>query len=158
MARDFERAIDEKVDGVALIAYGFDADAHSLIHQAFARGTIVIPAAVELPDDEKRYSLQGMGYVGAALNESGVAAATEMAKHAELKASDSVLVWGEKAEGGEAGPHLAGLIDTLEKAGVKVIYLAIDPSAYSGDVDPSKEALSNVMAANPGMTDERHGR
>ena len=64
MIHDFRRAIDEKVDGVALIAFGYNAALNSLLHKAFAQGTIVISAAVELRDDEKAYSSEGMGYVG----------------------------------------------------------------------------------------------
>jgi simple sugar transport system substrate-binding protein len=151
MARDFKRAIDEKVDGVALTAYGLDAGSHSLIHQAFAQGTIVISAAVELPDVEKAYSAEGMGYVGAPLYESGVAVANEMVMRAELKAGDNVLVWGEMAEVGETGPYLGGIADTLKKAGITVVYLGIDPSAYYGDMGPSTEAFRNAIAANRGV-------
>ena len=39
-------------------------------------------------------------------------------------------------EGGEAGQYLGRIIDTLKKAGIKVIFLAVDPSAYDGDVGP----------------------
>src|SRR5271157_2750180 len=141
MIRDFERAIDEKVDGVAFIGFGYNAAADSLIHEAFGQGTIVISTAVELPDDERAYSSEGMGYVGAPLYQSGVDVADEMVKRAELKADDGVLIWGEEAEDGEAGPYLGGIIDTLKKAGVKVIFLAVDPSAYDGDVGPSTEAF-----------------
>jgi simple sugar transport system substrate-binding protein len=151
MVREFKRTIDEKVDGVVLIPYGFNAAADSLIHKAFAQGTIVISAAVELPDDERAYSSEGMGYVGAPLYDSGVAVASEMVKRAELKAGDTVLVWGQKAEGGETGPYLGGINDTLKKVGVRVAFLAVDPSAYRGDVGPSAEAFSDAMGANPGI-------
>ncbi len=151
MIRDFKRAIDEKVDGVAFIGFGYNAAANSLIHEAFGQGTIVISTAVELPDDERAYSSEGMGYVGAPLYQSGVNVADEMVKRAELKADDSVLVWGEEAEGGEAGQYLGGIIDTLKKAGIKVIFLAVDPSAYDGDVGPSTEAFRKAMSASPGL-------
>jgi simple sugar transport system substrate-binding protein len=151
MIRDFERAIDEKVDGVAFIGFGYNAATDSLIHEAFAQGTIVISTAVELPDDERAYSSEGMGYVGAPLYQSGVDVADEMVKRAELKADNGVLVWGEEAEDGEAGPYLGGIIDTLKKAGIKVIFLAVDPSAYNGDVRPSTEAFRNAVSANPGV-------
>ena len=151
MIRDFKRAIDEKVDGVAVIAFGYNAVLNSLIHKAFAQGTIVISAAVELPDDEKAYSSEGMGYVGAPLYESGVAIASEMVKRAGLKADDSVLVWGEEEEGDEPGQYLGGIFDTLKKAGIRAVFLEVDPSADNGDVGPSTEAFSNTMAANPGI-------
>jgi simple sugar transport system substrate-binding protein len=149
MARDFKQVIDEKVDGVALVAFGLNADAHSLIHQAFSQGTIVISAAVELPDDEKAYSAQGMGYVGAPLSETGVAIANELTRRAGLKSGDRVLVWGQVGEDGEVGPFLRGIADTLGNAGVNVVYLGIDPSAENGDMGPSIEALKKAMIANP---------
>ena len=151
MIRDFKRTIDEKVDGVVLIAFGFNAALDSLLHKAFAQGTIVISAAVELPDDEKIYSSEGMGYVGAPLYDSGVVVASEMVKRAELKAGDTVLVWGQRAERGEIGPYLGGITDTLKIAGVRVAFLAVDPSAYNGDVGPSAVAFSDAMSTNPGI-------
>ncbi len=151
MIRDFKRAIDEKVDGVAFIGFGYNAAANSLIHEAFAQGTIVISTAVELPDDERAYSSEGMGYVGAPLYQSGVDVADEIVKRAELNADDGVLVWGEQTEDGEAGPYLGGIIDTLKKAGIKIIFLAVDPSAYNGDVGPSTEAFKEAQSANPGV-------
>jgi hypothetical protein len=107
----------------------------------------VISTAVELSDDERTYSSEGMGYVGAPLYQSGIA--DEMVRRAQLRADDGVLVWGEETEDGESGPYLGGIIDTLRKAGMKVIFLAVDPSAYNGDVGPSTEAFTKAMGASP---------
>ena len=149
LSKDFKRAIDEKFDGVALLAYGLDVEAQALIDKAFAQDTIVISAAVQLPEDEKRYASEGMGYVGSPLYQGGVAVGDEMVKRAGLKADDRVLVWGERAEDGETGLYLGGLIDTLQKVGAKIVFLDIDPSANNRDVGPSAKAFGDALDANP---------
>jgi simple sugar transport system substrate-binding protein len=160
MLAQLGEAIDNKVDGVAFIGMPGDAAADALIDKAFAQGTIVTTLNVALPDAEKKHSSQGMGYVGESNYAAGLALGGEAARRANLKAGDSVFVWGSKDAGGDAAQRTIGLIDAFEKAGAKVIYRDVanlfvpvkDVAApgAGGSLSPTPTFV-DVMGANPGV-------
>jgi simple sugar transport system substrate-binding protein len=92
LATDLEQAIDSKPDGIVFVGLLTDAAAGPLIDKAFAQGTIVTTTIVDLPQAQKKYASQGMGYVGARTRDAGLALGGETAKRAEIKAGDSVFV------------------------------------------------------------------
>jgi simple sugar transport system substrate-binding protein len=148
IASDLKTAVGAKVDGVAFIGLPGDAKVDALIDQAVAQGTIVTTMDVALPEAQKKYANQGMGYVGASNYAVGVALANEAAKRAGLKAGDSVFVWGDKYVGGDLAQRATGVVDAFEKLGAKVIYQDVDPALVHGGGKPMKD-FADFMAANP---------
>jgi simple sugar transport system substrate-binding protein len=150
MASDLKTAIDAKVDGVAFIGFPGDAKVDALIGQAVAQGTIVTSMNVALPEAQKKYANQGMGYVGASNYAAGVALANEAAKRAGLKTGDSVFVWGDKYVGGDLAQRATGVVDASEKLGAKVIYQDTGPALMTHGIVQTK-AFAEFIAANPGV-------
>ena len=150
MLIQLQQALATKVDGVAFMGHPGDAATDPFIDQAFKQGTIFTTSNTALPDAQKKYSSEGMGYVGAPNYSAGFALGSEAAKRAGLKAGDSVFVWGLKAAGGDRGKRTVGVIDAFEKAGAKVIYQEID-SATNADPNAGTATFVGVMGANPGI-------
>jgi simple sugar transport system substrate-binding protein len=148
IASDLKQAIDAKVDGVALNGLPGDAKLDGLVDQAVAQGTIVTTMNVALPEAQKKYASQGMGYVGASNYAAGSAVANEAAKRSALKTGDTVFVWGDKYYGGDAAQRATGVVDGFEKLGAKVIYQDIDPAGRTHGSVPMK-AFAQFIAANP---------
>src|SRR5208337_4030957 len=148
MLTQLQQAIATKVDGVAFMGHPGDAGSDPFIDKAFAQGIIVTTANTGLPEAEKKYSSQGMGYVGAPNHSAGLALGAEAAKRAGLKAGDEAFVWGLKEGGGDRGQRTVGVIESLEKAGAKVIYQEID-AATNADPNAGTATFVGVMKANP---------
>ncbi len=144
---DLQEAIDSKADGVVVIDRVEDAAEDALIDKAFQQGTIVTTALASLPEAEKEHAAQGMGYVGPPAS-SAFALASEAAKRAGLKAGDGVLVWARTARPGGRGGIAAGMVDALEKAGARVVFLETDPAYDAGGGDPAG-AFAAAIKANP---------
>ncbi len=150
MLTQIKQAIATKVDGVATYGFGGDAATDPLVDQAYAQGDIFTSLNTSLPDAEKKYSAKGFGYVGAPNYDAGVALANEAVKRASLKSGDTAFVWGLKGQGGDRGQRTVGVIDALEKAGVKVIYQEID-SATNAEPNAGTATFVGVMKKNPDM-------
>ena len=150
MLTQLQQAIATKVDGVAFMGHPGDAATDPLIDKAFAQGIIFTTANTALPDAEKKYSSQGMGYVGANNHAAGLALGAEAAKRAGIKPGDEAFVWGLKGQGGDRGSRTVGVIEALEKAGAKVIYQEID-KATDADPNAGTATFVGVIKANPGI-------
>ena len=150
MLTQLQQAIATKVDGIAFMGHPGDAATDPQIDKAFAQGIIFTTANTALPDAEKKYSSQGMGYVGANNHAAGLALGAEAAKRAGIKPGDEAFVWGLKGQGGDRGSRTVGVIEALEKAGAKVIYQEIDKAT---DADPNSGTATfvGVIKANPGI-------
>ena len=148
MLTQLQQAIATKVDGVAFMGHPGDDATDPLIDKAFAQGIIFTTANTALPKAEEKYGPEGMGYVGAPNHSAGLALGAEAAKRAGLKAGDTAFVWGLKAAGGDRGQRTIGVIEALEKAGVKVIYQEIDP-ATNADPNAGTATFVGVIKANP---------
>ncbi len=103
MLTQLQQAIATKVDGVAFMGHPGDAATDPHIDKAFAQGIIFTTANTALPEAEKKYGPEGMGYVGAPNHSAGYALGAEAAKRAGLKSGDAAFVWGLKAQGGDRG-------------------------------------------------------
>jgi simple sugar transport system substrate-binding protein len=150
MLTQLQQAIATKVDGIAFMGHPGDDATDPLIDKAYADGIIFTTANTGLPKAEAKYSSQGMGYVGAPNHLAGLALGAEAAKRAGLKAGDEAFVWGLKAAGGDRGSRTVGVIESLEKAGAKVIYQEIDP-ATNADPNAGTATFVGVMKANPNI-------
>lgn len=148
MITQLQQAIATKVDGIAFMGHPGDAASDPLIDKAFAQGIIVTTANTALPEAQKKYGPDGFGYVGAPNYAAGFALGSEAAKRAKLASGDEAFVWGLKGQGGDRGQRTVGVIDALEKAGVKVIYQEID-QATNADPNAGTATFVGVMKANP---------
>ena len=150
MITQLQQAIATKVDGIAFMGHPGDDATDPLIDKAYAAGIIFTTANTGLPTAEAKYGPQGMGYVGAPNHSAGLALGAEAAKRAGLKAGDQAFVWGLKAAGGDRGSRTVGVIESLEKAGAKVIYQEID-AATNSDPNAGTATFVGVMGANKGI-------
>ena len=150
MLQQIQQAVATKVDGIATYGFAGEPATGPVVDQAFAQGTIFTTLNTSLPDSQKKYAAQGLGYVGAPNYAAGFALASEAAKRANLQQGDSVFVWGLKGQGGDRGQRTVGVIDAFEKAGAKVIYQEID-SATNADPNAGTATFVGLMGANPGI-------
>ena len=153
MLAELEKAIEAKVDGVAVAGGNFmpgDAAADDLIDKAFAQGTIVTTTNMPLPQAQAKYGSMGMGSVGGPNHAAGFALASEVVKRARLKAGDSAMVWGNKGKPSEFAQRSVGMIDGFEQAGVRVFYLEIDPAYGRGGGDAAGD-LAAAIRAHPDL-------
>jgi simple sugar transport system substrate-binding protein len=150
MLQQIQQAVATKVDGIATYGFAGEPATGPVVDQAFAQGTIFTTLNTSLPDSQKKYAAQGLGYVGAPNYAAGFALASEAAKRANLQQGDSVFVWGLKGQGGDRGQRTVGVIDAFEKAGAKVIYQEID-SATNADPNAGTATFVGLMGANPGV-------
>ena len=150
MLTQLQQAIATKVDGIAFMGHPGDAATDPQIDKAFAQGIIFTTANTALPEAQKKYGPDGMGYVGANNHAAGQALGAEAAKRAGIKAGDEAFVWGLKGQGGDRGSRTVGVIEALEKAGAKVIYQEID-KATDADPNAGTATFVGVMKANPGV-------
>ena len=150
MLEQLNTAIATKVDGIAFMGHPGDDASDPLIDKAYAQGIIFTTANTGLPKAEAKYSSQGMGYIGAPNHLAGLALGAEAAKRAGIKAGDEAFVWGLKGQGGDRGSRTVGVIESLEKAGAKVIYQDID-KATDADPNAGTATFVGVMKANPGI-------
>ncbi|MGA2491312.1 MAG: substrate-binding domain-containing protein [Roseiarcus sp.] len=138
-------AIKDKADGIVFVGFANEEATRPLIDKAFAQGTIVTMATHPLPEAQKQYVSQGMGYVGAETQSAGFALGTETARRAGIKAGDSVFVWGFARSS-----HTQGVIAAMDKVGAKVIFKEVNPAVISGYATAS-EQLADVLQADPGV-------
>jgi simple sugar transport system substrate-binding protein len=150
MITQLQQAIATKVDGIAFMGHPGDDASDPLIDKAFSEGIIVTSANTALPKAQAKYGPQGFGYVGAPNYDAGYALGAEAAKRAKLASGDQAFVWGLKGQGGDRAQRTIGVIDALEKAGVKVIYQEID-AATNADPNAGTATFVGVMKANPGI-------
>ena len=150
MLTQLQQAIATKVDGIAFMGHPGDAATDPQIDKAFAQGIIFTTANTALPEAQKKYGPEGMGYVGAPNHAAGLALGAEAAKRAGLKAGDEAFVWELKGQGGDRGSRTVGVIEAIEKAGGKVIYQEID-KATDANPNAGTATFVGVMKANPGI-------
>jgi simple sugar transport system substrate-binding protein len=149
MVTQFQEAVATKPDGIAVMGHPGDDAFDSLIDDAESQGILVTVMNTELPKAQAKYASAGTGYVGAVLHDAGAALATEAINRGGLKSGDKVFVWGLKAQPGR-GERTLGITDTLEKAGMNVVYLEID-DATNADPAAGVSAFTGMASANPDL-------
>ena len=151
MITQFQEAMATKPDGIAVMGHPGDDAFDPLIDEAASQGILVTVMNTELAKAEAKYATAGTGYVGAVLHDAGAALANEAMARGGLKSGDKVFVWGLKAQAGR-GERTLGITDTLEKAGLKVVYLEIndatnkDPAAGVPDFTGMASANTDLKA------------
>jgi simple sugar transport system substrate-binding protein len=149
MISQFQEAMASQPDGIAVMGHPGDDAFDPLIDQARSQGILVTVMNTELPNAEAKYASQGTGYVGAVLHDAGAALANETISRAGLKSGDKAFVWGLKAQPGR-GERTKGITDTLEAAGVNVVYLEID-TATNADPSAGVPTFTGMASANPDL-------
>jgi simple sugar transport system substrate-binding protein len=149
MIEQFKEAVARRPDGISIMGHPGDPAFDSLIDEARSRGIIVTTANVDLPQAEAKYKIDGMGYVGQKLYDSGMSLGKATVKACALKAGDTALVWG--LLGQEArGQRSKGVIDALKGAGVKVEYLEIS-DAVNKEAAQGTPVFTSFAAAHPDL-------
>ena len=136
MLTQLQQAIATKVDGIAFMGHPGDAATDPLIDKAFAQGTIFTTSNTALHEAQKKYSSEGMGYVGAPNHAAGFALGSEAAKRAGLKAGDKVFVWGLKAAGGDRGRTSSPAALSVQSAGEALDKFAVPWAASAASTVP----------------------
>jgi simple sugar transport system substrate-binding protein len=149
MISQFQEALAGQPDGIAVMGHPGDDAFDPLIDQARSQGILVTVMNTELPNAQEKYASQGTGYVGAVLYDAGAALAKEAMTRGGLKSGDKAFVWGLKAQAGR-GERTKGITDTLEQAGLKVVYLEID-DATNADPSAGVPTFTGMASANPDL-------
>ncbi|MBE0530457.1 MAG: substrate-binding domain-containing protein [Rhodospirillales bacterium] len=149
MVTQFREAIARRPDGISIMGHPGEAALGPLIDQARKQGIIVTTANVDLPKYESQYKADGFGYAGQKLYDSGFNLGQATFGTCKLAAGDKVLVWGLLGQPGR-GQRTQGIVDALEKAGAKVIYLEISDE-INKDAAQGAPSFSSLSAANPDL-------
>ena len=147
MISQFTQAMATKPDGIAIMGHPGDTAFDPLIDQAESQGIIVTSMNTPLPLAQAKYSANGFGYAGAVLYDAGYSLATEAVSESGLKAGDTAFVWGLKAQAGR-GQRTIGILDALQKAGIKVVYQEIS-DAINADASTGVSTFAGIMSAHP---------
>jgi simple sugar transport system substrate-binding protein len=146
MITQFQEAVATDPDGIAVMGHPGDEAFKPLVDDAESKGILVTAMNTELPQLQATYAAGGFGYVGAVLYDAGSALANEAMKRGNLQSGDKAFVWGLKAQAGR-GERTLGITETLEKAGLKVVYLEID-DATNADPAAGVSAFTGMASAN----------
>ena len=149
MITQFTEAVATAPDGIVVMGHPGDDAFKPLVDDAVAQGIVVTVMNTELPATQADYASVGTGYVGATLYKAGEDLATEAIKRGGLQAGDQAFVWGLKAEPGR-GERTFGVTDTLEAAGLEVVYQEIDP-ATNADPASGISIFTGMAASNPDL-------
>ena len=147
MIQQFQEAAATMPDGIAVMGHPGDESFDPLIEAAEAQGIIVTSQNTTLPNMEAKYAANGFGYVGQDLYGAGFALGAEAVKRFGLQSGDRAMVWGLKSQP-TRGLRTQGVIDALEKAGLKVDYIEID-AATNKDPAAGTPTFAGYVSANP---------
>jgi simple sugar transport system substrate-binding protein len=150
MVAQFDDALAQNPDGMAVMGHPGDAAMGPKIDEAYAAGVQVTVVNVELPDSMATYAPDGTGYVGAPNYDAGKRLADETVSRSGAQSGEVAFVWGLLAEEGR-GERTQGIIDGFEEAGIDVVYEEIDP-ATNADAPAGTPTFAAVMAANPDVS------
>ncbi len=149
MITQFSEAVATSPDGIAIMGHPGDAAFGPLVDDAVAQGIIVTVMNTELPETEAKHAAAGTGYAGATNREAGAALATEAIKRGGLQSGDKAFLWGLESQPGR-GERTLGIHETLEAAGLEVIYQEID-DATNGDPAAGVPTFTGMASANPDL-------
>ena len=149
MITQFQEAVASAPDGIAVMGHPGDEAFKPLVDDAIADGILVTAMNTELPELQASYAAGGFGYVGAVLFDAGAALANEAMTRGNLQSGDTAFVWGLASQAGR-GERTNGITETLEEAGLEVIYLEID-EATNADPAAGVPAFTGMASANPDL-------
>lgn len=146
MVTQLNEAIATNPDGIAIMGHPGDEAYRAAVEEAEKKGILVTAMNVPLSDLQAQYGPNGFGYVGAFQYTAGFSLAQEAVKRFDLKSGDKAMVWGLLSQPGR-GERTRGVVEGLEKAGVKVDYLEID-SATNADASAGIGTFTGYVTAN----------
>jgi simple sugar transport system substrate-binding protein len=149
MITQFSEAVATSPDGIAIMGHPGDDAFDPLIDDAVSKGIIVTVMNTELPKAEAAHGPAGTGYAGATNREAGAALATEAIARGGLKSGDKAFLWGLESQPGR-GERTKGIHETLEAAGIDVVYLEID-DATNADPAAGIATFTGMASANPDL-------
>jgi simple sugar transport system substrate-binding protein len=149
MITQFGEAVATNPDGIAVMGHPGDASFGPLIDDAVEQGIIVTVMNTELPETEAKHAAEGTGYVGAVLYDAGAALAREAMTRGGLQSGDKAFVWGLESQAGR-GERTKGIRETLEAAGIEVVYLEID-NATNSDPSAGIPVFTGMASSNPDL-------
>ncbi len=147
MIENFQKALAANPDGIIIIGSPGDEAYAPFVDEAEKKGIIVTSTDTELPALQQKYQSAGFGYSGENNYARGKALATESINRFNLKKGDKALVWGLKSLP-TRGLSSVALIETFEKAGLKVDYIEITPE-IDKDASLGAPVLTAYLSANP---------
>jgi simple sugar transport system substrate-binding protein len=147
MVAQFKDAIAMHPDGICIMGHPGVVAFAPLVDEAIDEGIIVTSQNTSLPSIEQKYILDGFGYVGQELYESGIMLGRSAGEFAGLKAGDLAMVWGLLGQE-TRGLRTKGCIDALEDMGVKVDYIEIT-DAINSDASLGTPVITAYIANNP---------
>mgnify|MGYP000008072251 FL=1 len=130
MIRQFKEAVALSPDGIAIYGFPGDEAMRPIIKEAYRNGIAITTMNTPLPKLEAEFKTKGFGYAGAVLYDAGFNLAQEGAKVCGLKAGDKAFVWGLLSMPNR-GDRTKGVVDGLEKLGIKVVYQEISDKVNS---------------------------
>lgn len=147
MVENFKNALGVKPDGIVIMGHPGDELFEPFVKKAISQGVVVTSIDTGLPKLNKTYASRGFGYVGTDNYTSGISMGNEVLNEFSLKKGDKVLVWGLLAQP-IRGLRAKGIIEVLEKNGIKVEYIEISDEVNK---DPSLgfNIFSAYMLKNP---------
>ena len=119
MLENFKKSMAAKPDGIVVMGHPGDDAYAKLVDEAESKGIIVTATDTELAKLQATYQSKGFGYSGVENKARGVALASEALRRFKFAKGDEALVWGLKSQP-TRGLSTVGIIETLEKAGLKV--------------------------------------
>jgi simple sugar transport system substrate-binding protein len=146
MITQFGEAVATAPDGIAVMGHPGDDAFGPAIDDAVAQGIIVTVMNTELQEVQARHGAAGTGYVGAVLYDAGAALANEAMARGGLQAGDKAFVWGLESQPGR-GQRTLGIHETLNEAGMEVVYLEID-DATNADPAAGIPTFTGMASAN----------
>jgi simple sugar transport system substrate-binding protein len=138
----FRSAIARAPDGIVMLGHPGAAAVAPLAKKAAAAGIVVDYQNVDVPTVRAAY---GGGYVGADLPAQGVALAKKALSTLPIKRGMKAIVYGAYIA---AEPREAQTANTLEKAGLHVTRIVIQPS-WASDPSLLTPTLTAEMLKNP---------
>lgn len=147
MIENFKKALSATPDGIVVMGHPGDDAFAPFVKEAEDKGIIVTASDTELPRLRELYQSKGFGYAGVDNAARGRILATEAVNRFGLKKGDKALVWGLKSQP-TRGLSTVGIIETLEKAGLKVDYFEITPE-IDKDATLGQPVMTAYLSANP---------
>jgi simple sugar transport system substrate-binding protein len=150
MIEQFQEAMAQDPDGIAVMGHPGDESFDPLIDEAYQAGTQVTVVNVELPEAQAAHQGEGLGYVGAPNYAAGKRLAEEAITRSGAGSGEKAFVWGLLSNPGR-GERTQGIVDGFEEAGLEVVYQEID-DATNADAQAGTPTFTGVMAANPDLS------
>ncbi len=149
MIKQMKEAIAGNPTGIAIMGHPGEGAFARLVKQATDRGIVVTSGNTPLPGLQAKYSSKGFGYAGVILYDGGALTAANMITKGNLKKGDKVMVYGLLAQGSR-GESTRGMIDTLKKAGVNVIYQEIS-AEVNADASLAAPVIQAFLSKYPNL-------